>query len=107
MVAAVVYAVIGDTLFIGMVWISGTSLAELVMLRAVGRVNLVTIIPSTSVQLLVLCIAADTFLEKNYVQSMICCFFYSFIPFLYTYQPTPLPNNGLMRHGVNGEIVAY
>ena len=64
MVAAIVYTVVGDTLFIRMVWISGTSLAELVVLRVVGRVSLVTLIPSTSVQLLVLCTAADTFLEK-------------------------------------------
>ena len=76
MVAAIVYAVIGDTLFIRMVWISSTSLTELVMLRAVSRVSLMTAIPSTRIQLLILCFAADTFLE-NYIaiQSMICYFY--------------------------------
>ena len=71
MVAAMVYTVIGDTLFIGMVWISCTSLAELVVLRVVSRVSLVTDIPNTSVQFLILCFAADTFLEND-VQLMIC-----------------------------------
>ena len=64
MVAAIVYTVVVDSLFIRMVWISGTSLAELVMLRVVSRVSLVTEIPTTSVQLLILGFAADTFLEK-------------------------------------------
>ena len=64
MVAAIAYTVVGDPFFIGMVWISSTSLAEFVMLRAVVRVNPMTVIPSSSVQLLILCIAADTFLEK-------------------------------------------
>ena len=63
-VAAIVYTVVGDPLFIRMVRISGTSLAELVMLRAVGRVSSVTVIPITRVQLLILCFAANTFLEK-------------------------------------------
>ena len=63
-VAAIVYTVVVDILFIRMVWISGTSLAELVMLRVVGRVSPVTKIPNTSVQLLILCFAANTFLEK-------------------------------------------
>ena len=71
MVAAMVYTVVGDTLFMRMVYISGTSLAELVMLRVVGRVGPVTEIPSTSVQLLILYFAADTFLEKL-CTSMIC-----------------------------------
>ena len=44
-----VYTIIGDSLIIRMIWISGTSLAELVMLRAVGNVSLVTEIPTTSV----------------------------------------------------------
>jgi hypothetical protein len=65
MVATVVYTVVGDTVFIRMVWISGTGPAELVVLRTVSRVSLVTLIPSTSVQLLILGITADTFLEKN------------------------------------------
>ena len=64
MVAAIVYTVVGDPPFIRMVWISSTSLAELVVLRVVGRVNLMTVIPNTSVQLLILCFAANTFLEK-------------------------------------------
>ena len=68
MVAAIAYTVVGDTLFIRMVYISGTSLAELVMLRVISRVSLVTAIPTSSIQLLILCFATDTFLEK----SMIC-----------------------------------
>ena len=72
MVAAILYTVIGDTLFIRMVWISGTSLAELIMLRVVSRVSLVTEIPTTSVQILILCFAADTFLEKIIYNQMIC-----------------------------------
>ena len=72
MVAAIVYTVVGDTLFIRMVYISGTSLAELVVLRVVGRVSPMTAIPNTSVQLLILCFAANTFLENLCTISMIC-----------------------------------
>lgn len=54
MVAAVVYTVVGDAVIVRMVWIYGTSLTELVVLRAIGRMSLVTEVPSSSVQLLVL-----------------------------------------------------
>ena len=45
------------------------------MLRVVSRVSSVTDIPNTSVQLLILCFAADTFLEKNLI-----CTINDFIP---------------------------
>ena len=85
MVAAIVNTVVGDTLFIGMVWISGTSLAELVVLRAVGSVSLVTEIPTTSVQLLILGFAADTFLEKLCTINDLLNYFYT----LYHTHPPP------------------
>ena len=65
MVAAVVYTVVGDTVIIRMVWICGTSLTEFVVLRAIGRMSLVTEVPSSSIQLLVLCMAAYTFLGEK------------------------------------------
>jgi hypothetical protein len=65
MVAAVVYTVIGDTVtIIRMVWIVSTNVAELVVLRTVSRIHLVTAIPKSTVQFLILFMTAYTFLEN-------------------------------------------
>jgi hypothetical protein len=64
MVAAVVYTVVGDTVtIIWMVWIISTNVAELVVLRTVSRIHLVTAIPKSRVQFLILFMTAYTFLE--------------------------------------------
>jgi hypothetical protein len=64
MEAAVVYTIVGDTVtIIWMVWIISTSIAELVVLRAVMRVSPVTTIPISRVQNLILFMTAYTFLE--------------------------------------------
>jgi hypothetical protein len=69
MVAAVVYTVIGDTVtIIWMVWIISTSVAELV-LKTVSRMRLVTAVPKSWVQFLILFTTAHTFLENNYLNS--------------------------------------
>jgi hypothetical protein len=71
MVAAVVYTVIGDSVtFIWMVWIISTSVAELVVLRTVGRIRPVTAIPTSRVHFLILFMTAHTFLENNYLNSL-------------------------------------
>ena len=64
--AAVVYTVIVDSLFIRVVLnVSGTSLAELVMLKIFSRVSPVTGISGSCVQLFIQFMTAYTFL-KNY-----------------------------------------
>ena len=82
MVAAIVYTV-GDTLFMGMVWISSTSLAKLIVLRVVGRVNPMTVTgylsPVYSSWSFVL---QQIHSWKIYVQSMTCFFFIIMYPFL-------------------------